>query len=447
MDKKYQSVENAIRNAITQQDYAGEQLDEMGVIGTDKFKGNPPAFNKTARVEPNKSKKYVTSVSGQRRTAKQEASPTIHGSVAEESEGTKIRTKMPEVGRPDSPLPTDKKTTLNRQMQIQKKIIDESILTAMKKVLGGASKAPVATKSTATATKAAQTPKTSAVVRGTKQAISQTKTAAKLGAALGAGVLAGNFIMGANKPVDLYPDQDRGPSPTLHKPPAGTVDKRQGPDFAKDFVPTAAKGPQFRDYGVYSKPEKESGGKEKKKKISEEVKSVLKGEDKKREKNKVEKESGGKNSIVQFNPDLKRAIDEDSMLDKAGRFLSDPRTVLRRKLGIQEPQTPEEKRKDEIARLTLKGVAQNKMIQTVMPGISSVADVASSDTETEPTPSLTTKQKEPQKTPSSSNTVQPKESDPVKPPKPLGLNLPYKSESGGKDSKSVLIKAFKTRNK
>lgn len=102
-----------------------EALDEMGFIGTDKYLGNPRAFTRPVpNIEPGKAAKSKV-VSGARRLAKQQVSPTMHGKVHEdaESEGTKKRKEIENVGRPDS---GNKK--LAKQGEIKTKIIDEATL-------------------------------------------------------------------------------------------------------------------------------------------------------------------------------------------------------------------------------------------------------------------------------------------------------------------------------
>lgn len=102
-----------------------ETLDEMGFIGTDKFHGNPRAFTRPVpKIEPGRASESK-GVSGARRMAKQQMSPTMHGKVHEdaESEGTKKRKEIENVGRP-----TSGNTKLAKQGEIKTKIIDEAEL-------------------------------------------------------------------------------------------------------------------------------------------------------------------------------------------------------------------------------------------------------------------------------------------------------------------------------
>jgi hypothetical protein len=119
--------------------YAKEQtenLNELGVLGTDEYKGVPRAFSKaTPRIEPKKGgdNHNVSSIgaSGNRSQAKKTASPTMHGAVSEENNSSKERKKIKNVSRPDSKSPNSVNNELSRQSEITTKIIDDERLKEM----------------------------------------------------------------------------------------------------------------------------------------------------------------------------------------------------------------------------------------------------------------------------------------------------------------------------
>lgn len=124
-------LEHTIRNILS--GIKEEQpIDEMGLPGgTDKFQGSQFAGASSKTVTPKIRPGHnegAEKAANARNTQKAKASQTMHNKVHEEkeSEGTKERRKVTNVGRPWTASSNfDSKSKLAKQTEIKTKIIDE----------------------------------------------------------------------------------------------------------------------------------------------------------------------------------------------------------------------------------------------------------------------------------------------------------------------------------